>query len=128
MIELQSKKLSKQDALVQSLQFVSDDNQSPVDTRMSAWVALTPEVVMGVLEKLLCQDKPVLNDEALHQEGMRLYHLIEPVFPFQRYQGVEMSLEIARSFVLQSLRKSGSSLGDESQFDRLFLLWSRDSQ
>jgi hypothetical protein len=109
------------DALVESPQSVCPDNQRPTDSHTSVWVALTPQVVMGVVETLLYQDKPTWNDEVLHLEVMRLYHLILPRLAYQEYQGVRMSLEIVEGLVLRALRKSGISLGEQNEFHKLFL-------
>ncbi len=129
MIEQNKQESFKVAPLTQPLQSASCGNQTLIDNQIaSKMLPLVPHAVINALETMLYQEKQFLNEEALHQEGMRLYRLIEHVLPFHRFRGVEMSPEIVQSFVLQALRKSGSSLGIETQFDRLFLLWSRDSQ
>jgi hypothetical protein len=52
------------------------------DVRMaSTFLYLTLPTVVGVLEILLRQDRDFLSEEALHQEGLRVYRLIESVLP-----------------------------------------------
>ena len=111
--------------LIRPSQSVSDDNLTPEDNQ--TFSKLSPSLVIKILGTMLCSEKQFLNDEALYQEGMGLYLLIEPVIPFQSYREVGMTLEIARSLVLRALRKSDNSLGVESAFDKLFLLWTRGS-
>jgi len=112
--------------LVESWQAVSCGNQKLKDGQIpSKMFPLKPHVVIEVLETMLSQEKQFSSDAVLHQEGIRLYRLIEQKLPFQKFRGVEMSPEIFRSLVLQALRKCGNSLGDETQFDKLFLAWSK---
>jgi len=80
------------------------------------------------LMKLLKQEKPTLNDELRCQEEKRLYLLIESVLPFLLLHKVGMSPDVLRSLVLHLLRQSGSPLGVENQFDRLFSEWMMHSQ
>ena len=129
MIERNKQESFKVAPLTQPLQSVSCGNQTLIDSQItSKMIPLECHSVVKILETMIYQEKHFLNEEALHQEGMRLYCLIEPLLPFQRFRGAGMSPEIVRSFVLQALRKSGSSLGVETVLDKLFLLWSRDSQ
>ena len=89
-------------------------------------ILLTPQFVQETLETMLHKAKPTLNEEALHQEGNWLYHLVEVKLPFSYFQRVQMSPEIARGLVLRALRRCDIPLGEESQYDRLFLLLSMD--
>lgn len=108
---------------------VLDDGQKLSDNHKSQLVAFVPQTAVAILEKMLRQDKPSLNDEALHQEGMRLYHLIEPALDFREYQGVVgMSPEIAEGLVFRALHKHGICLGIQSEFHKWFLAYSMDSQ
>lgn len=99
------------------------DNQPP-----SNLISLNRNDVLQILDSMLLEDKTILSDEARYQEGNRLYLLIVPLISYHSRHIVGMSPELARSFVLQALRQSGSHLGAESSFDKLFLRLSSHSQ
>ena len=93
----------------------------------SELIPLNSHTVKTILDELLKQDKPTLNDSARCLEVENIHHLIgnKPLFPPGM---VGMSPSLARSWVLLALRKSGIQLGVESEFDKLFLRLMPDLQ
>ena len=97
------------------------DNQLPQESQLcEGVVSLNLDTVRRILSELLCQEEPSLSDSARDQRVERILPLIctEPIFPPEL---VGMSLSLARSWVLLSLRKNRIPLGVENEFDKLFL-------
>ena len=104
------------------------DNQKLGNNQKSPQLMyLTPESVVEALVTMLQQEQPSLSEKALYLEGSGRYRQIESLLPLQRFRYIEMSPEIVRGLALQALRRCGNSLGVETQFDKLFLLWTRGS-